>query len=319
MKILFIGIGSIAKKHIAALQYLGVECDISALRSSRDSKDYEGISNIYSYDDIVNNNFDFAIISNPTSKHEETIRRLLEYHLPLFIEKPLFSSIDNNEDLVIEATKCRIPTYVACDMRFMDCLIYLHDYIASHSERNVNEVNVYCGSYLPEWRPGTDFRKCYSAIPELGGGVHLDLIHDLDYVYWIFGNPEKSRAIWRNNSTLDIRSIDYANYNLIYPNFCVNIILNYYRRDYKRTMEIVFDDGTWIVDMAKNVITDEKCNVIFQSHQSWLDEFASQMQYFLNLTQGKIEHPINNINEAYNVLKICFNHENISNRSRLNG
>lgn len=306
MIIVFIGIGSIAKKHIKAIKSIETKADIYALRSSKDAAPYEGVKDFYEYDDIKKIAPDYIIISNPTSKHFETIQKLLPYRIPLFIEKPVFAEL-GHDDVIREIEEKKILTYVACDMRFMDCLTWLHQYMAEHrKEVRINEINVYCGSYLPEWRPDTDFRKCYSAIPELGGGVHIDLIHDVDYVYWIFGKPEKHHAVFRNVSSLGIRSYDYANFNLIYPDFCANVVLNYYRRDAKRYMEILFDDCTWTVDMLKNEITSSIGDVIYRSEQTGADEYEAQMRYFMELVKSGATTSMNSATEAYDVLNICL-------------
>ncbi len=306
MKIVFIGIGSIAKKHIKAIRKIDPQAEIFALRSSKDAAPYEDVKDFYEYEEIQGIAPDFIIISNPTSKHFETIQKLLPYRIPLFIEKPVFAEL-GHDDVIREIEDKHILTYVACDMRFMDCLTWLHQYIAEHKQDvRINEINVYCGSYLPEWRPGTDFHKCYSAIPELGGGVHLDLIHDVDYVYWIFGKPESHQAIYRNVSSLNIRAYDYANFNLIYPGFCANVVLNYYRRDAKRYMEILFDDCTWTVDMMKNEITSSKGDTIYRSEQTGADEYEDQMRYFIDLVKRGETTSMNSASEAYDVLKICL-------------
>lgn len=306
MRIVFIGIGSIAKKHIKAIRKIDPKAEIFALRSSKDAAPYEDVKDFYEYDEIQGIAPDFIIISNPTSKHFETIKKLLPYRIPLFIEKPVFAEL-GHDDVIKEIEDKQILTYVACDMRFMDCLNWLHQYIAEHKQDvRINEINVYCGSYLPEWRPGTDFRKCYSAIPELGGGVHIDLIHDVDYVYWIFGKPESHQAIFRNVSSLKIRAYDYANFNLIYPGFCANVVLNYYRRDAKRYMEILFDDCTWTVDMMKNVITSSNGDTIYRSEQTGADEYEDQMRYFIDLVKRGETTSMNSASEAYDVLSICL-------------
>mgnify|MGYP003292908002 CR=1 FL=1 len=306
MRVIFIGIGSIAKKHIAALQAIDSNIEIHALRSSKESQHYPNVMDIYDMDNINPKDYTFAIISNPTSEHAKTIKSLISYNIPLFIEKPLFAEL-GHEDILHLIKEKEIKTYVACDMRFLDCLNYVYDYIhGKGSTRRVNEVNVYCGSYLPEWRPGTDYKKCYSAIPELGGGVHIDLIHDVDYVYWIFGAPLSTSKVFRNNSSIDIRAYDYANYTMVYNDFCASVILNYYRRDAKRTMEIVFADGTWTVDMNANLITDETGIVIFKSNQSGMDCYIKQLQSFINSLNFSDKKNSNDAFEAYEVLKICL-------------
>lgn len=304
MKILIVGLGSIAKKHIAAIRELMPDARIYALRSSNPAKEVEGIVNLYSIDESAKD-FEFAIISNPTSKHAETIEELIKLQIPLFIEKPVFGDLAH-ESLVETVYASGVLNYVACNLRFLDSIRFLHDYIKNHPERRVNEVNVYCGSYLPEWRPGTDYRQCYSAVPELGGGVNIDLIHDIDYVYWIFGKPEESIRICRSVSSLGIRAVDYASYTLLYPTFTANIVLNYYRRDYKRTLEVVFEDCTWLVDLKRNVILDASADcVIYEGSNTPIDTYRSQMEYFLQLMKNG-EKAENSVTEAYDVLKICL-------------
>lgn len=306
MNILIVGLGSIARKHIAAIRTLAPDARIYGLRSSKDAPKVEGVTDLYGLDD-AGIKFDFAIISNPTFHHATTIRELIGLNIPLFIEKPVFGEL-NNENLVETVESSGILNYVACNLRFLDSIRFLHDYIASHPDRRVNEVNVYCGSYLPDWRPGTDYRKCYSAIPELGGGVNIDLIHDIDYVYWIFGKPEKTVSVCRNVSSLDIRAVDYANYTLLYPRFTASVILNYYRRDYKRTIEVVFYDDTWLADLKENTITDSSGATVFKGMNTPQETYLNQMEYFLDLIKNG-DRAENTVNEAYNVLKICLENE----------
>lgn len=301
MNVLIVGLGSIARKHIKALRELKVQFTLYALRSSNKAEEEEGVINVYSLEEVESINFSFAMISNPTSEHKNTILVLSELNCPLFIEKPLSYSLEMDEVLLKIKNK-NILTYVACNLRFLDCLIFVKDYITNNT-LIVNEVNVYCGSYLPEWR-NSDYKKSYSAIPELGGGAHIDLIHELDYLYWIFGSPEEIHSLFRNVSSLRIQACDYANYSLLYEHFCANVVLNYYRRDYKRTFEIVFENETWIVDLSNNSIKKNE-EYIFSSNQGILDTYTSQMSYFMELLSDN-NISMNDINEAYNVLKICI-------------
>lgn len=299
MKILFIGLGSIAKKHITAINKLLPSPTIYALRSSIKSNTVEGVTNISSLKDV--DKIDFAIISTPTFLHKESIQQALSLNCPLFIEKPLYHTLD----IINEIEHVNVLNYCACNLRFLDSLIFLKNKIKSGTP-NIQEINVYCGSYLPEWRPGCDYRKIYSSDVNMGGGVHLDLIHELDYIYWLCGMPLKTNSIFKNNSKLGISACDYANYCLEYNSFCVNIILNYYRRDPKRSMEIVFEDCTWEIDLLKNIIY---CNgeIIFESKQRIIDTYESQLFYFIGLVKNRNRASNNSVKDAYNVLKICLN------------
>lgn len=303
MKILIIGLGSIGKKHIKAIKSILPNAEIFALRSKKNAEKFPGVINIFNLVEIESVSIDFAIIANPTSEHKSTIAQLIPFSFPLFIEKPVSSSLDI-EDLVNLVENKGINTYVACNLRFLDCIRFVKDKLSKPQHKKLNEVNVYCGSYLPDWRPNTDFRKTYSANAKLGGGVHIDLIHELDYLYWLFGTPKTVNRKFKNQSSLAISSFDFANYILEYDGFCATVVLNYYRRDSKRTLELVFEDETWNIDLLKNQIT---CNnqILFSSGQRIADTYQTQMEYYIHCLSEK-KDTFDTISDAYSVLKICL-------------
>ena len=303
MKVLIIGLGSIALKHIKALQELYPSVVIYALRRKGEpSKGIKGIVEVFDIDDIEVDTLSFILISNPTAVHYQTIKEVIAYKKPLFIEKPLFGSLSKEaKELITEVEKQEIPTYVACNLRYLECIAKTKELLAN---KRVNEVNVYCGSYLPNWRPNVDFRKVYSANKEMGGGVHIDLIHELDYVYWLFGTPTCTQSFFSNKSSLNITAYDYANYLWEYDDFSVSVVLNYYRRDSKRTLEILTDEGTYLVDLLRNNISynDE---IVFQSSQLSLETYTAQMQFFVEEILNK-QTKFNTIVEGYKVLELCL-------------
>lgn len=299
MKVLIIGLGSIARKHINALKSISPESSIYGLRSSRKSEDYESVINIYSRDNLESFNFDFVIISSPTSFHLGDIRLCLNLNIPLFVEKPVFNTLKVGN--ILKETK-DIPTYIGCNLRFLDSIQYVKTFVEENKKLKINEVNSYFGSYLPSWRPNIDFRQSYSANENLGGGVHLDLIHEIDYIKWIFGLPNEIHKTLTKKSSLSINSIDYANYTLVYNNFSSSVILNYYRKDSKRFLEILYENFTLEVDLLKNEVF-KNGESIYYSNQTMLDTYSKQMKYFLENRTNKL---FNNINEAYETLKICL-------------
>lgn len=305
MKVLIVGLGSVGKKHYNALCQLDPECKVVALRNSRDSVPADNIENIYSFEELkLSTPFDFAIISNPTYQHADTIKHLLELNCPLFIEKPLFHSI-NSDSILKSISSAGIKTYVACNLRFLDSIIFLKKMLPGI---RVNEVNIYCGSFLPEWRPEVDYKTIYSSHSQKGGGVHLDLIHELDYTLWLFGKPLSVNSFRSSKSTLCINAVDYSNYMLEYNGFAVNVILNYYRRDKKRTIELVCQDDTYTVDLYSNSVSTAK-ELVFKSDQVINDTYIDQMEYFIDMITNPLKKNVgimNNVNEAFEVLKICL-------------
>ena len=307
MNILIVGLGSIAKKHIEALERLNIDTTVYALRSNKNALKVENVINIFDLE-AVDVTFDFAIISNPTHLHYEFIETLALKEIPLFIEKPAVHTLENVDALAKIIEDKKLITYVACNLRFHPCISFLKDKLQKE-QLNINEINVYCGSYLPEWRANKDYKSIYSANADMGGGVHLDLFHEIDYTTWLFGFPKKTSSVLRSVSTIDIKAYDYANYILEYDRFTASIILNYYRRQVKREIEIVLDTETLVVDLVNNTIKSDDGNVLFEDIDYSIQRtYQSQLMYFTDLLKKGIQ-PMNSFSESIKNLKICLQNE----------
>lgn len=284
MNVLVCGMGKIARTHLNALRSIEPDCKVFALRSSKNSPRHADVTDILSLDELPVRP-DFAIISNPTGLHADTILKLLPLRVPLFIEKPLFHTLLRREvlDAIEEAG---VMTYVACNLRFLDSVNFVREYIRANPERRINEVNVYCGTNLRRYREDTDYRRTFNALPEEGGGIHIDMIHDIDYVCHIFGFPDRGTAVFRNVSSLGIEASDYANYILEYPGFTASVILDYYRPVPKRTLEIVFDDEIMTVDFRANVIRNGNDELIYRSANTVADTYTDQMKAFVEAVRN---------------------------------
>ncbi len=305
MEILIIGLGSIANKHLPAIKNVVPGAKIFALRSgNKSTDDVDGVNNIYNLDEMQNKP-DFAIISNPTNLHGKFIAGLSKMNIPMMIEKPSLHSLEKAESILNLINTNKTFTYVACNLRFHPCIVFLKDYLKNNSVR-INEATIYCGSYLPDWRPNVNYKEVYSTNLDMGGGVHLDLIHELDYTIWLFGKPKKFSSIQSNSSSLAIDSPDYAHYVLNYPSFSASITLNYFRRDAKRTIELVCEDSTITIDLINNKISDSKQGILFENKDyKIIDTYVSQMSYFIDkLLKNKT--PMNTFEESLVVLKIAL-------------
>jgi len=305
MKILIIGYGSIAKKHVVALKKINQAFEIFALRTSEDAENEPGITNVFTYQAAEELDVTFVIISNPTASHFATISHIKTWNKPLFIEKPIFNSLIGAEGIRKYLTHNNIFNYTACNLRFLDCLVFIKNYLKDKVSR-INEVNIYSGSYLPDWRPDSDYKKSYSANENMGGGVHLDLIHEIDYVYWMFGKPLENYKVHSSNSSIGINSIDYSNNIFLYKNFSCSIILNYYRRVPKREFEVLLENDIIKIDLLQNRIVNSKGDILFESKQSIVDTYLEQMKYFITNFHLKPNRSINDINDAIEVLKLCL-------------
>ncbi len=308
MEVLIIGLGSIATKHIAAIQSVQENINIYALRSGKSNTSVEGVTDVYDLKDISP---DFAIISNPTNLHYASIKQMAERKIPMLVEKPVLSDLADAQALVELISVNKVFTYVACNLRFHPCLQFLQKYISTEKPV-INEVNIYCGSYLPDWRPNRNFREIYSADPAMGGGVHLDLFHEIDYAVWIFGHPNNSRGYQSNKSTLGIEACDYANYLLAYGTFNISIVLNYYRKKAKRSIEVLFEKETWYVDLLEGKIINDNNETIFEAPgYQVINSYKDQMLFFIDSLQTNRDTG-NTVSDSISILQISLKNESIT-------
>lgn len=307
MKVLILGLGSISLKHIAALKKINPSIQIDVLRRKNspksDNKDINEITSLSAID------YDFIMICTPTFTHHTDLEKVLQYNAPIFIEKPVFHEISKSNDFLIKAVKQqKIRTYVACNLRFTDSLIQFKKNIetALLNGEKIEEVSVYCGSYLPDWRKITDFRQNYSANKDKGGGVHLDLIHEMDYVLWFFGIPLTLHARLKSQSSLDINAIDAAYYQLDYSKFTARIALNYFRRIPKRTFEIVGSNHVYLLDLLKGKIWIDGTLTYESRENDILHSYEDQLEHFISVLESDKEFE-NNLENGYLTLKYALN------------
>ena len=66
------------------------------------------------------------------------------------------------------------------------------------------------GQYLPNWRPEKDYRETVSAQKSLGGGVLMELSHELDFLMWLFGPLSIEHGKLRSSAELNLEVEDSA-------------------------------------------------------------------------------------------------------------
>ncbi|MGI0528389.1 Gfo/Idh/MocA family protein [Treponema socranskii] len=304
MKFLFIGLGSISTKHIKDLAAVAnernIDFEIGILRRKTTELSQElipyNITQITEFDDGI---YDVAFITNPTNLHYQVLNQLKGKVKFYFIEKPIFENCDYDwHKLGIDETNA----YVACPMRHTMVYKKLKEVV----DRNqVFSARFICSSYLPEWRPNIDYRKNYSAIKALGGGVTLDLIHELDYMVGLFGLPEKVLNVRGKYSGLEIDSDDLSVYIAQYKDKICEVHLDYFGRKYRRTAEIFTSHGTYVADFKTEKI-EQPDGTVINCCEKGKTGLYNEMEYFIDFISGKTPENINSPEHGFEVLKITL-------------
>ena len=308
LKVCFAGLGAIGQRHvrnlIAILEEKKEEYVIDAVRKgkkklpedicSRIREEYDSIDHI-SYD------YDIFFVTNPTVNHCETVKKAVVHAKHLFIEKPVFDRpFQTLDDLCLKRDHIY---YVACPLRYSSCLEYVKEIIKKEKIYSVRSIS---SSYLPDWRKGTDYRRSYSADEKRGGGVTLDLIHELDYLTFLFGMPKKSIHIKGKYSDLEITSDDLSVYILQYQDKLAEIHLDYFGRNTVRKLELYCREKTIYCDLIHNRICyrgPEEKEMIINTGEK--DMYKDEMRAFLRMTEGKKENT-NSLQHANEVLKLAI-------------
>lgn len=305
MKVCFVGLGSIGKRHLRNLHHmcnkLNIDLEVHALRNTDKELDEEVKKKISKFEKDINNldyDYDITFITNPTSMHYETINLFKDRTLNMFIEKPIFHSLDC--DLKKLNLKENGVYYVAAPMRYTNVIRELKEIIKQEKVYSVRNI---CSSYLPEWRKGVDYREVYSAKKELGGGISLDCIHEWDYLINLFGFPNKVMNIQGKYSNLEIDSDDISIYIADYKDKLVELHLDYIGRETRREIELITENGLIVADFIKNEIRfSYKDKLVFENDDDEI--YIRELEEFFNMINSKIENT-NSIEHAYNVLKIA--------------
>ncbi|HOI25743.1 MAG TPA: Gfo/Idh/MocA family oxidoreductase [Caldisericia bacterium] len=309
MKICFVGLGSIGIKHlkniVSILKSKGIKYSIHALRKENkpinDDVSME-ISEVFTSYDQIPSDYDVIFITNPTYLHYEAIYNLADKTKAMFIEKPLFESNKYSIDNI--KFKENGIQYVASPLRFHPTIQQAKKYVL---QNKIYSFRAICSTYLPNWRKNTDYRKNYSAFKEMGGGVTLDLIHEWDYLIWLFGLPNKVSGYKTKVSHLQISSDDLSVYICSWPHHTGSLHLDYFGRVEKREIEFYTENDVVLFDIKNNQINYLNSGEIVSLPS--LDYSSAEISYFINLVLGNYKNNINPPEDAFQTLEISLKSE----------
>ena len=168
------------------------------------------------------------------------------------------------------------------------------------AENKIYSAQAICSSYLPDWRPGQDYRELYSAKRE-SGGVKLDLIHEFDYLISLFGFPNRAVLFEGKVSDLEIECSDVVSFIGAYPDKNVELHLDYFGRSVQRKLDLFTKNDVIHCDLTNAQMTYLHANKTISFYEERNDYYLREMSYFLDFALLGKEN-INSIVFANNVL-----------------
>ena len=313
MKILIIGFGSIAKRHINNLIH-NINCEIIVYSRRKNIRflDHKKIKVLNSLGKCLLEKPDVAFITNETAFHIPMAIKMAKSGLDLFIEKPLSNSTNGIKTLQKIVKQKKLVTQMGCNLRFHKCIIKIRQLVNQKKIGRIISIQSENGSYLPDWHPNEDYRKGYASDRQLGGGIILTMIHDIDYLYWIFGNPKSIFSVSGKFSDLDISAEDYCSSIIEFKNnITAELHLDFFQRPEFRGCKIKGTKGVIYWNSDKNEIRLFKnrkkiWEVVlalkkFQRNEMYIDEII----HFLKCVKNR-KQTINNLDEGIKTMKIAL-------------
>ena len=266
IKIGIIGLGGIAGAHIAAYKRFP-EVEIVAASDGRGRDAYSfGMLRpdtpvYFDYKEMLEKEeLDAVDICAPSHLHAEMTAYALEKGLHVLSEKPMALSARDAEKMTRVASKTGKVLMCAQIIRFSRPYAFLKKIVGSGELGRPVHLFFTRLSAIPRWRLGASGQNAVE-----NGGVMLDLsIHDVDFIYSLFGEPKTVSGIYHGERKGDPN--DFFTATLGYDGFSVSVNGGFYEADIAFTREFyaVFEkgdvrlcrDGTLLVSGAPVDVSD---------------------------------------------------------------
>jgi len=208
-EVLLIGAGTMGKEHASAyyamenVHLTGIvdprQVEAKKIIGDHDTKIFASL------EEAVNEleKIDCVDICVPTLFHKEYVKKAADYGLNIICEKPLAYTYEEAREILEYCKEKQVQLFVAHVVRFFPQYSEARKLVLEGTIGDVGVVRARRGGAFPIGN-GDWYRD-----PQKSGGVILDLmIHDFDYLRWIFGDVERVYAKGLLGS--GIQNLDYA-------------------------------------------------------------------------------------------------------------
>lgn len=293
--ILIVGLGSIGRRHLSLLPEVAPEATVTVVRRPGGELDAGVADGVRLSHDLeaAAAAVDAAIVANPAPFHVETALALARQDVHLLVEKPLSVDAGDIDTLIGICRDRELVLQVGYSLRFDAGLQVLKQALDEGHIGNILSIQAEVGQYLPDWRPGSDFRTGLSARADLGGGVLLELSHEIDLLRWLVGEIAAVSALTGTVGGFGIDVEDQADLMVSFANGAKGLLhLDMVQRHPVRSCRITGSDGSLAWDgMAGTVKVSRQgadWDVLHAAQEADRnDMYRQQLLHFLDCIAGK--------------------------------
>ena len=308
--IAIIGLGSIGRRYVRLIKTNYPNTEVTIVRSGKGlSYPEEALADriLKSINDLKGLGVKAAIVSSPATQHLKQGLALVNYGIHTLIEKPLSHSSFGVSKLIKTISSKKVVLSVGYVLRYDPVLNKIKYYVDNGLIGKITYVKIDCGSFLPDWRPGQNYKKTVSASKNLGGGVLLELSHELDYLRWLFGDVSSVYANLPKTGILGVEVEESADLIIeTVKGFTVSVHLDFNRKLSSRNCTVYGANGEMSLDLIKrkislNISGEDKKVESFNYERD--DLFLSQIEHFFDCVENN-KPPKVDVEDAFETTRL---------------
>ena len=208
----------------------------------------------------MSKNCTHAIIANPATMHIDYTCKMLNDGLNTLVEKPLFTGQEqDNQIKKLITIRNKEKAFVGYVLRQDIIIKRVKQIIDSGDLGELIAIDMKCGSWLPDWRPDRNYKETVSAKNSQGGGVLLELSHEIDLIMYLAGKLNVKCGLVKNTGILGIETEDLASITgVTEKGVIVNVGIDFCSKPTKRYGVIKLSNGSISYDLIeRNLVVTE--------------------------------------------------------------
>jgi predicted dehydrogenase len=297
VNLIVVGCGSVGRRHARNLAALTAgdgsvfvhDIDVAAVEAVVAETGATPLAHI---DDLRLHGIRGAIVALPNHLHVPVARQLLEQDVSVLVEKPISHTLEGVDEAIALARSRRLVLMTGYNLRHHPNLVQAKRLLDEGAIGRPISGRFYFGYNLALWRPGTDYRLNYGAIAAQGGGVILDVTHEIDLVTWLLGDVAEVACLAGTLTDLDVDTEDVAALLLrMTSGAIVELHLDYADLAYERGFRLVGTGGTLAWDMPSATLAAYRATAgEWETSSVELDfneTYIGELRHFLDAIRGE--------------------------------
>ena len=302
-KVLVIGTGSIAQKHIKIL----ISLNYLVYVYSKTNRNFFIKNNYINQQENLNNldNFEFAIIANRTSEHLSVLKALTEQKIHIYCEKPIFHKKFEHRKIRNKIKKNKIVFHSGYQLRNDSKIRYIKKKLKKFK---IKSFQVSVGHDFTKWRKNGVQKNSYFSRTSKGGGVIFELVHEINLINFLFGKIKKIKTI--KSASKKFKCEDTAVSIIETEKKIVGTLYqDMFSRIYFRWIKIVTDNYFFEIDLVNNLIKKNNKIIKFRSSNNQIELLKKNILYFKYRILNK-DYLLNDFDSALFDMKTCIEMHN---------